>query len=128
MRAAGTSHVADTAADGGAATTRTQPIAPTVAAASGGLSGRAVRDFRRFVEAVKNGARMRLAWVGSMVAVGRPQRLWGGAGRPGPGQVVGWGHGGADGGGSGGCWEPRCASARVFLCVVQLVPCATRHI
>ena len=37
-----------------------------------------------------------------------------GAGRPGPGQVVGWGHAGAHGRSSGCCWEPRCASARAF--------------
>ena len=64
MRAAGTSHVAATAADGAAATTRTRAIAPAVAAASGGLSDLIVRDFCRIWEAFNNGARPRLAGVG----------------------------------------------------------------
>ena len=59
--------------------------------------------------------------AGRSTAVGRPERLPGGAGRPGPGQVVGWGHAGADGRSSGGCWEPRCASARAFAPPDQLV-------
>jgi hypothetical protein len=115
MRAAGTSHVADTAADGAAATTRTQAIDLAVAAASSGLSGRAVRDFRRFLEAVKKGARMRLTHVGSMAAVGRAMRLPGGAGRVGPAQLVLRGHAERGGRRSDGFWKPRCASARAFL-------------
>ena len=115
MRATGTSHVADTAADTAAAAARTQAIAPAVPAASGGLSGRAGRDFRRFLEAFKNGVRPRLGRDGLMAAVGRPRRLSGGTGLAGPAQLVLWGHAERHGSVSDGCWEPRCASARAFV-------------
>ena len=115
MRAAGTSHVTDTAAYGAAATTRTQAIAPAVAAASGGLSGLAARYFRRFLEVFKNGARPRLGRGGLMATVGRPRRLSGGTGLAGPARLVFWGHAERHGSVSDGCWKPRCASARAFV-------------
>ena len=114
MRAAGTSHSAATAADAAAATTVTQATPPAVAAASGGLSGHAARDFRRFLEACRNGARSCLAGVGSMAAGGRPWRLLGGAGLAGSAQLVLGGHTERHGSGSDGCREQRCASARAF--------------
>ena len=88
MRAAGTSHDAATATATAAATTVTQGIASPVAAASGGLYGHAARDFCRYLEAFKNGARTCLAGMGSMAAVGRLRRLPGGAVRPGSDQLV----------------------------------------
>ena len=60
-------------------------------------------------------ARMRLAGVGSMATVERPQQLPGGAGRVGSAQLVLWGHAERHGSVSDGCWEPRCASARAFV-------------
>ena len=128
MPLSGTANGAGTAADGTEGTVRTPGIAAAAAAAAAALSGRDAAAFSSFLRVLN----LPPAAAREAPAQVRPLGGPGGAGRPGPGRVVGWGHVGADGRSSGGCWEPRCASARAcghyrpvrFSCIMVWPRCA----
>jgi hypothetical protein len=114
MCPAGTANGAGTVANGGAGTARLAGIAATTAAAAAALSGRAGDAFSSSLRPSQFGPGCRSYGVGRNTAVGRLGRLSGGAGRPGPGQLVGWGRARGRGASSKGRGEPRCRSARAF--------------
>ena len=114
MPLSGTANGAGTAADGTVGTARTPGIAAAAAAAAAAFSGRADAAFSSILGLLNLPPRRCACSAGRNMANGWLGRLPGGAERRGPGQMVGWGHVGANGGGSGGCWEPQCASACAF--------------
>ena len=114
MPLSGTANGAGTAADGTVGTARTPGIAAAAAAAAAAFSGRADAAFSSILGLLNLPPRRCACSAGRNMANGWLGRLPGGAERRGPGQMVGWGHVGANGSGSGGCWEPQCASACAF--------------
>ena len=116
MCLSGAANGAGTAANGTMGTAPTPGIAAAVTAAANALSGGGAAAFSSILRllnllpaTVRDGAAGERS-----TAVGRPRRLPCGVGRPGPGQLVGWGRARGRGASSKGRGEPRCRSARAF--------------